>query len=115
MSSSDREETEEAEDILSQNSVLDNEEEHTLPDGQVVKAIRHEYIRAELLQAAEANHQWIHPQPQGEAADDRTAPVAFPADQLNVSNIPDLLLIFRWLVEVVVKRCILGLQDSKQR
>ncbi|KAL9616373.1 MAG: hypothetical protein Q9204_008582, partial [Flavoplaca sp. TL-2023a] len=83
MSSYDREETEEAEEALSQDSENYNEEEHTLPDGQVVKAIRHEYIRAELLRASEASHQWTHPQPQGEAADDRTAPVAFPIDQLN--------------------------------
>ncbi|KAI4265653.1 MAG: hypothetical protein L6R38_009263 [Xanthoria sp. 2 TBL-2021] len=67
---------------LSEDSQNENED-YTLPDGAIVKAIRHEHIRAELLQAAEASYMWTHPQPQGEAPDDRTAPVAFPADQLD--------------------------------
>lgn len=71
---------------LSEDSQNENED-YTLPDGAIVKAIRHEHIRAELLQAAEASYMWTHPQPQGEAPDDRTAPVAFPADQLDVSNV----------------------------
>lgn len=113
MSSYGTEATEEAEETISQDSEIGNEEEHTLPDGHV-KAIRHEYIRAELLRVAEASHQWTHPQPQGEAADDRTAPVAFPADQLDVSHISDLLT-SRCLVEIVVEKCLLIQQYSKQR
>lgn len=72
---------------ISEGSQIENEEDYILPDGAVIKANRHEHIRAELLQAAEASYDWTHPQPQGEAPDDRTAPVAFPADQLDVSNV----------------------------
>ncbi|KAL8926132.1 MAG: hypothetical protein Q9172_001919 [Xanthocarpia lactea] len=59
------------------------EEDYTLSNGAVVKAIRHEHIRSELLQQAEAILQWTHPQPQGVAPDDRTSPVAYPPDQRN--------------------------------
>lgn len=72
---------------LSEDSQMENEEDYTLPDGSVVKAIRHVHLRTELLKAAEARCHWTHPQPHGDAPDDRTAPVAFPADQLDVSNI----------------------------
>ncbi|CAO1603879.1 hypothetical protein XANCAGTX0491_007455 [Xanthoria calcicola] len=68
---------------LSEDSQMENEEDYTLPDGSVVKAIRHVHLRTELLKAAEARCHWTHPQPHGDAPDDRTAPVAFPADQLD--------------------------------
>lgn len=107
MSSFDSERTAEREETVSRDSKIDNEEEYTLPKGKVVKAIRHEHIRAELLRAAEAKYQWTHPQPQGEAADDRTAPVAFPADQLDVSNIQGPHFIFRYLVETTSQDALL--------
>ncbi|KAL8671909.1 MAG: hypothetical protein Q9168_003602 [Polycauliona sp. 1 TL-2023] len=65
----------------SQDAEIDHTEDHTLPDGAVVKAIRHEYLRTELLQKAEATYKWTHRQPHGEVPDDRTAPVDFPWDQ----------------------------------
>ncbi|KAL8827881.1 MAG: hypothetical protein Q9170_006837 [Blastenia crenularia] len=51
------------------------------PDHRPERAIHHEHIRAQLLQEAEAKSAWVHQQPHGTAPDDRTAPVAFPADQ----------------------------------
>ncbi|KAL8728058.1 MAG: hypothetical protein Q9166_005658 [cf. Caloplaca sp. 2 TL-2023] len=60
-----------------------HEEDYTFPEGKVVKAIRHEFIRAELLQRAEAAYTWTHPQPKGAGPDNRTAPCSFPPDQLD--------------------------------
>ncbi|KAL9002311.1 MAG: hypothetical protein Q9188_004749 [Gyalolechia gomerana] len=53
------------------------------PNGKRERAIKHENIRTQLLQKAEAMCSWVHPQPHGHAADDRTAPVSFPLDQLS--------------------------------
>ncbi|KAI4108611.1 MAG: hypothetical protein LQ339_002127 [Xanthoria mediterranea] len=71
----------ESDNTLSEDYQMENEEDYTLPDGSVVKAIQHVHLRTELLKAAEARCHWTHPQPHGDAPDDRTAPVAFPADQ----------------------------------
>ncbi|KAL8644416.1 MAG: hypothetical protein Q9226_007775 [Calogaya cf. arnoldii] len=65
----------------SQDPHIEHEEDYTFPSGRVNKAIRHEFLRAELLQRAEAICKWTHPQPHGEGLDDRTAPVEWPADQ----------------------------------
>lgn len=59
-----------------------HETSYTWPDGKLQRAINHEHIRSQLLQQAEASHSWVHPQPDGHAPDDRTAPVAYPPDQL---------------------------------
>ncbi|KAL9030843.1 MAG: hypothetical protein Q9196_001070 [Gyalolechia fulgens] len=56
---------------------------YTWPNGEKVKAIRHEDIRTQLLQQAEANFSWVHPQPHGHGPDDLTAPVSFPLDHLS--------------------------------
>lgn len=64
-------------------SPAQHEKDYTFPDGSMVKAIRHEHIRAELLHQAEATHSWKHPQPHGAAPDDRNAPCAEPPDQLD--------------------------------
>ena len=63
------------------------ERDYTSSNGVVVKAIRHEHLRSELLQQAEARLRWTHPQPQGVGPHDRTSPVAYPPDQRNVSCI----------------------------
>ncbi|KAL8771543.1 MAG: hypothetical protein Q9209_002985 [Squamulea sp. 1 TL-2023] len=68
---------------LSETAQNDPQEDYTFPDGVVVKAIRHEHLRTELLEQAEARCRWTHPQPHGVAPDDRTAPMAFPVDQLD--------------------------------
>ncbi|KAL8709485.1 MAG: hypothetical protein Q9225_007443 [Loekoesia sp. 1 TL-2023] len=60
----------------------DHETLYTWPDGRTERAIRHEQIRSQLFQEAEAAWSWIRPQPHGTATDDRTAPVPYPLDQL---------------------------------
>ncbi|KAL8997278.1 MAG: hypothetical protein Q9169_003420 [Polycauliona sp. 2 TL-2023] len=89
MSSAEREDSlvvPEHHEMPAENPANDNEEDYTLSNGVVVKAIRHQHIRGELLQAAEASCEWTHPQPQGEAPNDRTAPVDYPEDQKHASG-----------------------------
>ncbi|KAL9577033.1 MAG: hypothetical protein Q9212_006635 [Teloschistes hypoglaucus] len=51
-------------------------------NGTTVRAIRHEHIRAELLDAAlSTGLEWTHPQPEGEGQLDVTAPWPEPRDQ----------------------------------
>ncbi|KAL8926718.1 MAG: hypothetical protein Q9208_002792 [Pyrenodesmia sp. 3 TL-2023] len=59
-----------------------HEELYRWPNGKYERAIRHEHIRSQLLHEAEKIGSWTHHQPHGAAANDRTAPVAYPPDQL---------------------------------
>ncbi|KAL8752793.1 MAG: hypothetical protein Q9184_005622 [Pyrenodesmia sp. 2 TL-2023] len=59
-----------------------HEELFRWPNGKYERAIRHEHLRSQLLHEAEKIGSWTHHQPHGAAANDRTAPVAYPPDQL---------------------------------
>lgn len=69
-------------------SSSDHEQVYTWRDGTTEPAIRHEFIRSELLKnaqqaarVAQPSYSWTNTQPRGLAADDDTAPCAYPLDQ----------------------------------